>query len=106
MYLDNAHCQRAYRKRVKDEANAVGLVVAPSLAAVRAARSTRGGNGEAQTGANAARRTRSGLQLSYWKTRAALIERLGHLPGGARLIDEALEAALPARQRDRLEARR
>lgn len=48
----------------------------------------------------------SGAQLSYWKARAALVERLAHFPGGERLIDEALAAALPAKQRRRVETRK
>jgi hypothetical protein len=110
MYLSGAHAQRAYRKRVKAEAKAAGLEVAPSLRAVRAMGSPRGHNGDPQTGANGRRRARSGLQVSYRKAVEAAADVLvtfGVSSWAAPVAAEnAMRTALSPAQRERLEARR
>lgn len=49
---------------------------------------------------------RSGIMLSLRKTRATLVERLGHFPGAEALIDEALTDALAPTQRRKLDRER
>jgi len=64
--------KRAYREKLKREAEAVGLSVAPTLAAVRAAVTTNGRDGDAYTPAKRPQRRRTELRVSYRKAVEAI----------------------------------
>ena len=84
-YASDACRTRAWKQRVGYARNA----------------SENGGNGN-RNGHPVVPRTASrasGRQISYAKARRELIARLWHFPNGEQIVDDALQAALPERQR-------
>jgi hypothetical protein len=89
--------QRAYQARVKREAEAVGLPVAPTLKAVAALGGTRGRNGDAQSVRKPRQRRRTELRVDYRK--AVRHAEATRDPEIAREVRDVLVEALPDRQR-------
>lgn len=121
IYRWSGRCrQAAYRARVKAEAERIGLRVAPTLTAVKAAGSTSERNGDAETHSQRVRvgSKPSGRQVSYRKTFGNLQERFVERASdhsrtplltpkeALNIALAALDESLSARQRERLEERR
>lgn len=102
LYVNPAHRQCEYRKRVKREMEHAGLPAAPSLRVARMSRGTSEDNGDAQMGQNGSQRSRSGVQISYHKAFKALTSETDLYD---EQIERALKSALPERQRVLLEER-
>jgi hypothetical protein len=76
------------------------------LRVARSTSPTRDHNGDAQNDRAAAQRAKpSGVQAPYFKLTGFLSEALAHSPVDRDIALECARAALPARQRERLEAR-
>jgi hypothetical protein len=112
-FVSKTHGQRAYRRRLEVSCTAAGLPCRLSLRIVHAPDATRDGNGVPESAGNRAQTGRlkpSGMQVPYVKALDVLAEQLAgvRVPktrAAARLlIEPALRAALPARQRERLTA--
>jgi hypothetical protein len=99
-----AHRQRAYRKRLEQEAKAQGVSARLSKRTLQWSAGTHDRNGDAPTGRNGAQTRRGGLQASYWRA----LTNLTALPAAERgdeEIERALRAALSNRQRAELDRR-
>jgi hypothetical protein len=111
LYRHGARCrQRAYEAKVKTEAEAAGLTVAPTLKAVRASTPTTGHQADAQKAKAAPRKRRAELRLSYRRALEALAEELTPKPPEGlavpqRYIEAALRRALSPTQLEALRER-
>lgn len=99
------HADAAELRRVQRERNAATGRAERALRRAEDAEATAAAVLARRNGTRQGRQARSGVMLSYAKTREALFQRLSHFPGGERLIDEALRDALAPTQRRKLEAR-
>jgi acyl-homoserine lactone acylase PvdQ len=115
LYLNDAHAQRAYEQRLRDELRSAGL--SPSLSK-KLAQTTNGTSHHQADGLTPVSARRSGLQVSYRKAVEAVARAIRETearygddswqrrPGGNVLLaEEALLPVLPERQRAILAAR-
>lgn len=109
-YVNDRHRQRAYRNRLKSEAEAKGLSSNLSLRTVRATRATPERNGDGRRRAGRAKRP-SDIRSSYDRNIQAVTRVLTgpplHIAPGlaARLATRAARDALSERQRAAVEKR-
>lgn len=102
IYRHGDRCRkRAYRARVKRAAEAVGLRVAPSLAAVRAIDATSQRDGHAETPRKPRKRGREQVRVGYRKAEAELLAALPKPE--ANVAVAALRCALTPKQLEHLE---
>lgn len=100
---------RAYRDKLKREAEAAGVVVAPSLRAIRASTGTEGRDGHAENGGKRAQRRRPELRVSYRKAVEVLTAAYaptGHEDESREFIEQTLAQALSPRARAQVERSR
>jgi hypothetical protein len=110
-YRYGARCrQRAYEAKVKAEAEAVGLRVAPSLKAVRASTRTTQRQADAQNATAAPRKRRTELRVSFRKAVEVVAENAALMPmvtraQATRSAEQILARALTPRQLEALRER-
>jgi hypothetical protein len=102
--------QRAYREKVKREAEAAGLSPTLTLAEIQATNGTQRRNGDAQTRRKGAQRSRSGLQVSHRKAVDAVARAITHAREHQAVSAESLarrylDSILSPRQREVLAER-
>jgi hypothetical protein len=109
LYVDHAHAQRAYRRRLRAALAGAGLPTSLSLRMTDGANGTPTHHGDSRTRSCEAREARSGLQLSYPKAVRVLADAIAPTtPTDADALlraDLILRQALPARQRAKLAKR-